>query len=249
MAIVFLVLKIAAFVLLGLLGLVILVLSTPWRIRLEGVRETGHGWLRAYGGVPLRILGVGGVLVEGASVYTVYVLGIPVWRRPIPFEKVFSGKDEGKDIAAKEEKARRRAKKDEEKRAGNKERKTAPFAFSDFVYALRAPHVRAVVGRLLGLLNPRGELVGEVGFDDPSDTGTFAAVLGFVRWVAPEVGQKIVLSFTEPVLRGRFLVGLTVWIPQIIVGAIVIALGRDGRQLIAHLWGLRKRRLARVATP
>ncbi len=246
MEIAILIFKVLGYALLVLLGLIVLILLTPLRMRFEGGRETELGWLRAYAGIPLRILGVGGVLREGASAYTVYLFGIPVWRRPVPFGKLFSGKGKGTKGGEGDESGRRRKKKDEEKTAHEEKE---PFAFSDFVYLLHAPHVRSLIGRLLGLLNLRGELVGEVGFDDPSDTGTLAGVLGFVRWVAPGVGQDIRLDFTEPMFRGRFLVGLTVWLPQIIVGAIVIALGRDGRQLIAHLWGLRKRRLQRVATP
>ena len=233
------ILEYALLVLLGLLGLITLVLVTPLRLRLEGGRETGLGWARGYAGVSLRLLGVGGVLREDASRYAVYLLGIPVWRRPVPFEKMFSGKGKkGAEPEAKEKKRKEAPKKDKER---------VPFTLFDFIHLLQTPNVRVVIGRLFGLLNPHGEIRGQVGFDDPSDTGYLAAVLGFVRMVWPGVGQEIRLNFAQAELKGRFELGMTIWIPQIIVGAIVIALSRDGRQLIAHLWGLRKQRLARVA--
>ncbi len=86
------VLDVLLIALIALLGLIALILVTPFRVRIRGSRTSGLGEVSGYAGVPLGILGVGARLSETASHYTVYILGIPVWRRPLPFEKLVTRK-------------------------------------------------------------------------------------------------------------------------------------------------------------
>jgi hypothetical protein len=234
-------LQIAWYILLVILGVITLILITPVQVRLRGGRETGLGWLLGYVGGPLRILGVGVEITEAAARYRVYWLGIPVWRRPIRFEKHFSSKEK--------KRAKRRAREEKrEKRAGTKKGRGNRDLF-DVIYLLQTPNVSRVTGRLFRLLNPTCAIRGQVGFDDPAATGLLAALLGFLQMAAPGIGEELQLNFQEAEIRGALVLGMTIWIPEILVGALVIALGRDGRQLIAHLWGLRRRRPAKVAQP
>lgn len=238
MTVVLHIILIAFLVVLALIGLVLL---TPFRLRLKGGRETGVGYIDGYAGVPLRILGVRVFWSDSANGYAIYLLGIPVWRKPIPFEKL--GKKSPKRASGKERSKDNHPK--TEKKA--KEKKSAVDSIGDMFYLLDTPNVRVVLARLFRLLNPRGELDLVVGFDDPSVTGIAAGLISFMSGNAPGVQSRIQYNFTEADLRGRFLVGMTVWIPQLIVGAAVIALSKPGRALIAHLWGFRKRRAARAA--
>ncbi len=230
-------------VLLAILGLIGLVLVTPFRLRLRGERRTGLGHLEGYAGVPLRILGVRVCLSEARRHFTIYLLGIPLWRRPLPFEKLVRKKDRAPDPGGHTADTKPRKEKRERKRPAKKK---APYSLDDFAHLLRTPHVGAVARRLLRLLNPRGALDLEVGFDDPSTTGMVAAVVGCLQELAG-LDTRIRYNFAGAELKGSFLLGVTLWIPQIVIGIAVTALAKDGRELIAHLWGLRKRRLARAA--
>jgi hypothetical protein len=211
------------------LGVLCLVIITPLRVRISGGRDTGLGWVSGYGGVPLRILGVFVGLGETSSRYRVYVMGIPLCRGPL-FSK------ERRDRKAK--KARRPGKKTSARR---------PFTFEDTLYILRTPHVIVLLGRLFRLLNPRGQIVATVGFDDPASTGMLATAGGLVGSAVPGLKQRVQYDYTDAVLEGRFELGIVIWIPQLIVGAVWIALSREGRAFIAHLWGFRKLRSRRAA--
>jgi hypothetical protein len=221
------------------LGLVALLLVTPFQVRIRGSRYTGLGEIGGYAGVPLRILGVGAAVSEPSSRYGIYLFGIPVWRRPIPFEKLVTRRPASEAKApkqvvdpAKPSKARRRGAR----------------GLGDGLYLFRTPHARAVLGRLFRLLNPRGEMNIEVGFDDPSATGALAGVIALLEELVPGLRPTVRYNFTDAVLEGRFSLGATLWIPQLIAGAAAIALSKEGRALIGHLWGFRKRKPAQAVT-
>jgi hypothetical protein len=232
-------LDILLYLLLGILGVLLLIILTPFTVRMEGGRLSGLGWVRGYAGVPLRFLGVGAEMSEGRHLYRYYLFFIPVWSRPLPIDKLFSRKERRPEKEREE-------KKDRDKTKGA-DSKSGDMDLFDVFYLMRTPHVRSIAGRLLRLLNPRGALEGEVGFDDPAATGLFVGALSFTRTFAPGVTEDIYFNFEAAALKGRLALGMTIWIPQIIVGAIVIALGEEGRSLIGHLWRYRKRRLAKVA--
>jgi hypothetical protein len=232
------VLDILLVVLAALLGLVLLILVTPLQVRIRGSRYSGLGEVSGYAGVPLRILGAGAALSEQRSRYAVYFLGIPVWRRPIPFGKLVAKKTAPKTDTPKPVDADR----------SSKARRKRNQGLGDRLYLFRTPHARTVLRRLLRLLNPRGELDIAVGFDDPSATGMLAGIIALLGEVVPGLRLAVRYNFTDAELKGRFLLGATLWIPQLIAGATAIALSKEGRALIGHLWGFRKRTPAQAAT-
>ena len=139
-----------------------------------------------------------------------------------------------------------RGEKKPEKEKEEKRNRRIPDA-SDVFYLVRTPNLISVAGRLFSLLNPKGEMECDLGFNDPSATGILAAVVAFLTSFAPGVQERIRFNYLEAELRGYLRLGMLVWLPQLFVGGVAIALGEDGRELVIHLWGLRRRRAARVA--
>jgi hypothetical protein len=205
--------------------LLALVLAVPLRLWVRGERETGLGSLCGYAGVPLRILGMGFEVSETSSQYRIFIMAIPVWSRPLSLKRG------GSDSGEKEKKRQKRV----------------PTSLSEMLYLSKTPNVKHVTTRLLGLLNFRGELNCEVGFDDPSTTGMLAAAVALLNTATPQLKNNIRFNYLEAELKGFFTLAIFIWIPQLVVGTVVIALSREGRTLIIHLWRLRrKKRRARV---
>ncbi len=200
-------------VLIGLLGLAVFLISMPYQLKVDAAGRGEWAGAQAWCGWPLKLLGLDMQASIDQLRYQFFFLGIPITSGPLTRTK--------KDKVRKKKKKKKKTEK-----KGN--------SAARFVHMARMPHKGHLLGQLPRWLFLKGTVQGRLGFSDPYRTGQAAAFIGVVQCFMPNFAKDVALDFQEPTLEGNAHFSMTVWLPRIAVGVARYALSRRGRAAIRH---------------
>ncbi len=209
MDVVFTILTVIGWILLGVLGFIVFLLNMPYLLKAEVEGDENHAFAGGCVGWPLRLLGVAFHVSIEAQRYTFFLFRFALKSGPI-----------------------KRGEKKEKKKKEKKEKKKKTLA--QIMHGLNTPgtvHLAKAIARWLFL---RGTVKGRVGFSDPANTGQLAVGIAMLRSVFPGLFKDVVLDYTGARLEGRANLLMCVWLPRIVLGALVFLVSVRGREMIRH---------------
>ena len=203
--------------LLGVLLLFVFFLNLPYRISIAAFGNAERLEARAWGGLPLRLLGVRAIVSPAAQQVRFYFLGVQLFSRSFS-ELKRSAATSGRRVnsSAKEKSKRKR------------------IGATRGLTLLQVPYKKLMLRKLMQWLFFRASLRGRIGLDDPFETGQLEAAVCLIQAVLPSFGRDVAFDYTTPVLEGRLRLSMTIWLPRIVLGCIGFLLRPEGRAVLRY---------------
>ena len=214
--------------------ILLLVLLIPYRIHIFGAWNDPIRTISGYLGTPLRLLGIRLAVSNDGSHAQLFFFRFSPYRRPFTLFK-------------KRTKDPKQSKNKQKQKQPQRAKRTHKVSIIETLYTLKTLHIRIILKRLLTLINPHGSVSADVGFEDPADTAACALCVSLLKEMAPGLNIDIKPHFETEIIKGEFTFTLTIWLPQILVGLLVIAFSNEGRHLIKNIRKSRRNRIPQAA--
>jgi hypothetical protein len=206
-----------AWMLAGLLGVLVFLASMPYTLRLSAAGDKNRAEAGAYLGWPSRLLGLGMDVSLEQQGYRIFLLGLAVK----------SGSLGAFAQSKKKQRSKKRPKKE-------KKKKQPPKTVAQATHYLRMPHLLHLFGRVPRWLYLKGSMSGRIGSGDPALTGQMAVLIVMIQSIFPGFAKRVELDFDSAEIEGQFRLSLTVWIPRIVIGALIYLVSWRGRAMVRH---------------